>query len=993
MADSTPIDGERLSELFERGLEIAPGERETWLGVVCAGDRRLRDKLARLLRADAREVGILDAPPLLVAETFVERDTAPDSPRMLGPYKVLRSIGIGGMGEVWLAERSDGEFEQRVAIKQVAYPTPGLLQRFRQERQILAHLDHPNIARLLDGGVDAQGAPYLVMEYVEGVPLTDYVREHALGLAARLRLFLRVCDAVQYAHQNLVVHRDLKPSNILMTADGAPKLLDFGIAKVLATTGGDAPTQTHARLLSPDYAAPEQLSGAPITTATDVYALGVVLYELLAGARPARAMPSHPNGSATLPTADSPPPSAALDRTTGSTLRRALRGDLDRITLTALAAEPQRRYASAEALAADIHRYLNGRPIAARGDSPLYRLRKFARRNRWAVAATVFVLIVCIAATIVSVRQAQAARMQALRAEQQVARADAVRRFLGKVFEQASPDASKGKSITAHELLGRSEPLLAKELAAQPALRVDVTTLLGRLYDNIGDIARARTLLLRAVAESSDPRVPAEIRASGLTALALLENDSRETDVAYAHAEQSLAAAMSVGSAGLREQSEARHAMNKILVARGDAKIAEPKLRKTLTSDLAAFGDSSESVAEDWQLLGTVLDELSRSDESAAAFHEAIRILRGLHGDQSEAVIGANNDLGLMLLHKGDLDGAERALGEAVSTTKVLYGVDTDATWTIQSNYLRILELQGRYREALTQRLAILDAEQKHPDEARSSALAYASNFIGADYRELGELMDAEAFFHRSLALCFFHRSLALWKEIQGTNDEASSAAPLGNLGLTLMLTGRYDQAEEALRAAFAIERDHGSPTSQWVNLARGNLGNLMRLQHRFPQALHELDSAVSAVLTHPGNDGNPWIAPLMAQFSEAALDAGDLVEARSAAAKALATARGVAHPDSPRLPASLFAMARVQLADGNAHAAELLLHEALAIRSQWLPEHDPRILELKVALAQACAAQGRIEEADAMAAPLRIALQGSTSPYAADLRARLANR
>ena len=207
------------------------------------------------------------------------------------------------------------------------------------------------------------------------------------------------------------------------------------------------------------------------------------------------------------------------------------------------------------------------------------------------------------------------------------------------------------------------------------------------------------------------------------------------------------------------------------------------------------------------------------------------------------------------------------------------------------------------------------------------------------------------------------------------------------------MLAGNYEQAEETLRASFAIELRHGSPTSQWVNLARGNLGNLMRLQHRFPEALHELDSAVSAVLTQPVNEANPWIAPLMAQLSEAALDAGDLVKARSAAAKALSTARGVAHPDSPRLPAPLFAMARVQLADGNAHAAELLLREALAIRNKWLPEHDPRILELNVALAQACAAQGRIEEAGAMATHLRVALQGSTSPYATDLRARLADR
>ena len=983
MAELPATGSERLAELFEQALDIAPGVRAAWLDEKCGDDDGLREKLARLLRADARTAGILDAPPRLIAEAIATGVAAPDeSPRALGPYKVLRSIGAGGMGEVWLAERDDGEFEQRVAIKQLAYPTPGLLQRFRQERQILAHLEHPNIARLLDGGVDAQGAPYLVMEYVEGVPVTDYARDHALDVPARLQLFLRVCDAVQYAHQNLVVHRDLKPSNIFVTADGTPKLLDFGIAKVLATTGGNAPTQTHARLLSPDYAAPEQFSGAPITTATDVYALGVVLYELLAGVRPARRLPSAASAADPARTTDPVPPSAAIDRTTGPARRRALRGDLDRITLTALATEPQRRYPSAEALAADIRRYLDGRPIVARGDNAIYRLRKFVLRNRYGLAAAAIVLSVCVAATIVSLGQARVARRQALRAEQQMARADAVHRFLVQVFEQASPDASKGKPITAHELLDRSEPQIAKELAAQPGLRVDVTTLLGHLYDDIGDIARARTLFLRAVEESADPRVPAEIRAGSLTGLARLENDARETDAAYAHAEQALAAATSAGSAGLREASNARHAMNKIRVARGDSRAAEPGLRETLAADLAVFGDTNDPVAEDWQLLGTVLDELSRYDESAEAFRKAIRISRTLHGDQSDAVVGGNNDLGLMLLHKGDLAGAERALSEAMNVAIVLYGADTDSTWTVRSNYLRVLELQGRFREALTQRLEILAAEQKHPDQTRPASLAFATNFIGADHREVGELTEAEA---------FLRRSLALWKKIKGTNDEPSSAAPLGNLGITLMLEGRYDQAEETLRAAYAIERRHESPTSQWVNLARGELGNLMRLQHRFPDALRELDAAVAAALMQPGSDANPWIAQLMAQLGEAALDAGDSTKARLAASKALATVRKVVQPGSPRMAAPLFAMARIELAGGNAQTAESLLREALAIRSKRLPEQDPRLLELRVALARACAAQGRIDEADAMAAPLQVALKASTSPYAADLRARLA--
>ncbi len=390
----------------------------------------------------------LENPPSFVADAAAAATAAPTA---FGVHRVVRSIGAGGMGEVWLAERSDGEFEQRVAVKQLAYPTPGLLQRFRQERQILARLEHPNIARLIDGGLDANGVPYLAMEYVEGVPITDYAREHALGVADRVRLLVRVCDAVHYAHRNLVVHRDLKPSNIFVLADGTPKLLDFGIAKVLSATEAEA-TQTAARLLTPDYAAPEQFTGAAITTATDVYALGVVLYELLTGTRPHRAWRGDPASIVATLASDPPPPSAAVDRESADARarRRLLRGDLDRIVMTAIAKEPARRYTSAEALAADLQRYLDGLPVVARGDAALYRVGKFVKRNRFAVAAAVLVVATGIAATAISLREAR-------RANAQAARAQAARQFLVGVFEQASPDENHGRSMTAHELLEKGE--------------------------------------------------------------------------------------------------------------------------------------------------------------------------------------------------------------------------------------------------------------------------------------------------------------------------------------------------------------------------------------------------------------------------------------------------------------------------------------------------------------------------------------------------------
>ena len=282
------MDRQRVAELFEQAVDLPASERAAWVEAACGSDAALRLELERLLRADARATAFMERPPPLVSSVIEATTRSHELLPRFGPWRALRRIGAGGMGEVWLAERNDAEFEQQAAVKQLAWPTPGLLQRFRQQCQILARLQHPDIARLIDGGVDERGAPYLVMEYVDGVPITQYVGAHALDLHARLRLFLRICAAVQYAHQNLIVHRDLKPSNILIGPEGALKLLDFGIAKVLATTDEAAQTQTAARLLTPDYAAPEQFSGDAITTATDVYALGVVLYELLADARHCR---------------------------------------------------------------------------------------------------------------------------------------------------------------------------------------------------------------------------------------------------------------------------------------------------------------------------------------------------------------------------------------------------------------------------------------------------------------------------------------------------------------------------------------------------------------------------------------------------------------------------------------------------------------------------------------------------------------------------------
>jgi eukaryotic-like serine/threonine-protein kinase len=425
---------ERLNEVFHAAVELAPEQRAGFLDYACSHDPGLRAEVERLVAAHERAGRFIEAPAIAEAGPWLAESSKPLSAgHRVGPYRVVREIGRGGMGAVYLAERADGQFEQQVALKLIkrGMDTDLVLQRFRAERQILASLDHPNIARLLDGGTTDEGRPYFVMEYMEGEPLDEYADARRLSIPERLRLFLTVCGAVAYAHQRRVVHRDIKPLNILVTRQGVPKLLDFGIAKVLHP-GADEPTSsiTGFGLLTPEYASPEQVEGRHATEVSDVYSLGVVLYEVLTGHSPYRSKSHEPADVVeAVRTTDPVPPSAAVvrggaeedtrrrpglarDRAAatgaGSTIRlsRRLRGDLDTIVLMALRKEPARRYQSVEQLAEDIRRHLEGLPVRARRDSVRYRAGKFLRRNRASIAAAALagVLVLLLVAGFVALR-------------------------------------------------------------------------------------------------------------------------------------------------------------------------------------------------------------------------------------------------------------------------------------------------------------------------------------------------------------------------------------------------------------------------------------------------------------------------------------------------------------------------------------------------------------------------------------------------------------
>ena len=404
----------QVEELFHQAATLAPEERDTWITGRCTGDEELERELRRMLAADCSDGATIER---MIGESVTDWLDRPSAgqPERVGPWRIVKPIGAGGMGTVYLAARDDDSYRQLAAVKilRAEQFAPGIHDRFRQERQILAELDHPNIARLLDGGATADGRPYLVLEYVDGVPLTNYAA--TLPLKDRCALFATVCDAVAYAHRNLIVHRDLKPANILVDSHGAPKLLDFGIAKLIGVDHGMT-SSMHA-LFTPDYASPEQVSGQSITTATDVYALGAVLFELLTG-RPIRTPGNRSFADLVKDVieGDIPLPSRVS--------KEKIPADLDRIVEKALAREPGRRYGTADQLAADLRRHLNGRPVEARGHSVLYTASKFARRNWLPLSALALLVIGLAGSTVWSLQQAQIAAHARAQAEQERDRAE-----------------------------------------------------------------------------------------------------------------------------------------------------------------------------------------------------------------------------------------------------------------------------------------------------------------------------------------------------------------------------------------------------------------------------------------------------------------------------------------------------------------------------------------------------------------------------------------
>ena len=536
MSLEDPVRWRLLSEHLDRALEMPPGERAAWLTRLRARDPSFAKEVEDLLsaRSQSSREGFLEGPAPLP-------DSGTLAGQTIGHYVLTSQIGRGGMGSVWLGKRSDGRFEGTAAVKLLNASLIGRAgeERFRREGNILARLADPHIARLLDAGVSPSGQPYLVLEYVEGEPIDGFCDRHGLDIGERLRLFLDVLVAVSHAHANLIVHRDIKPSNVLVDHNGQAKLLDFGIAKLLEGEGGTGPetalTQEAGRALTPEFAAPEQISGGAVTTATDVYALGTLLYVLLTGRHPAgdsrrspaellrfvlERDPERPSSVVAEKRDRSPEGNrdlAAARATTPDALHRLLRGDLDTIVAKALKKNPAQRYASVTALADDVRRYLRSEPIGARPDTWRYRAAKFVRRNRGGVAAALLIFLAAVAGAAGILWKAREAQHQRDVARAELARATAASDFLGFLLSVAAPG---DKKFSVSELLDQGEGLIDKQFADNDSLRASMLTVVGERYQSAEQFDKAEPLLRRAAAISRRSNDPA-LQARALCPLAL----------------------------------------------------------------------------------------------------------------------------------------------------------------------------------------------------------------------------------------------------------------------------------------------------------------------------------------------------------------------------------------------------------------------------------------------------------------------------------------
>ena len=891
-----PSDWGRIRELFDRIADLPADERESFLAASCANDSdAVRAEVMELLSSlqTLESTDISDEPVRRVVESGAASVVGPvasvaDGAR-IGPYRVVRLLGTGGMGAVYLAERSDDAFQLQVAIKVVSggLAHPGLLDRFQEERRILASLDHPNIARVIDGGSTPEGLLYLVMEYVDGVPIDRYAESHSLSVRERLELFLPVCRAVDHAHRQLVVHRDLKPDNVLVTQDGTSKLLDFGIAKLLDRSDATRLTQTESRPMTTRYASPEQIQGEPIGTASDVHSLGVLLYELLVGRHPFLEDESSRRAVE----------EAILNR---DPKVPGLGVELDSVLLRSLEREPLKRYSSAAELSDDLERYLTGQPVEARPWTFSYRASKFVRRNAVAVGVVSAFLLTVVGAAVFSTRAYLRADRLRVEAETQRDALSEVNRFMAGIFEAASPEQTQSRDeVTARQILDAAAERIDRSLEGQPRIAATIRNELGRRYFELGLLEESEALHRKALDEHRARGISKE--RSGLETLVYLGQtllaegnldgadsllveassiaEGVEDPEAYWLVRRSLAqvhktrgdypAALEIlqplydGIEGserrvLEIRSSVANDLGNTLARVGALAEAEQMLRLSISEGEAAFGPQHSMVGERWSNLASVLREQGRQTEALDCSRRALEINETVLGEDHPSVAVARLGLADGMVAQGLAEEAEPLHDQVVEAFRAAYGDRHPRTGIAIANramgFLK-REEYDRARTGFGEGLSICE-ESLGPNHGVTLSMVH--NLAQVEYRA-GNLGTAEsicrdALSRREAALPSDHpdviRSLTLLGDVtreagsraeskrmlDDATERARATLPFDNavrqaaergLALWLLAEGRFDQAEPLLLGVFAVADSTEGPESARAAAAAEDLVDL----------------------------------------------------------------------------------------------------------------------------------------------------------------------
>ncbi len=801
-----------IKEILDTSLDLSPEQRPNFLKRRCGDDRALREDVERLLAMEEKAENLMERPAISLRPQDPNPLQIPDESRTadanlgrrIGPYKIEGLLGRGGMGAVYLAVRED-DYEKRVALKIV----PGgpysaeLSRRFRHERQILARLEHPQIARLLDGGTTDDGLPYLVMEYIEGEPIDRYCHTRRLPTRERLELFRRILEPVRFAHQNLVVHRDLKPSNIVVTPDGVPKLVDFGIAKLLEPASASQVLTHDKAPMTLKYASPEQLRGEPITTASDIYSLGVVLYQLLTGRLPCH-LDLAPTPQIIRAVCEEEPqkPSTAIRhaaevegaggrivqltpesvsrsrRTDPRRLRRRLTGDLDAITLMALRKEPRRRYGFVEQLSEDLRRHLVGLPVRARKRTLPYRVGKFARRNKLAVA----VLLLMLGSWVTTLVQWQKAVREQRRSER-------VSTFLKDLFRASDPDRTAAEILPASEILDRGRELIGETLEGEPELFATLTATMGRVYLKLGRYEDARLLLerslevRRAVLGEEDPLV-----ARSRQYLASLYRKTGDLPATEKLLREALEVERRLLPPDDPELVIRFNNLAVLLYEKGDYAAAEELFREVLATRRKLHGEDHPDVVRTLNNLAALFEIRGQYEDAESHYRRGLAIRLELHGPEHWEVARSLYNLAVVLSSREKYVEAEELLRRSLRIRTDLYGRDHPDVALSLSGLAQVLSVRGGWQEAeqrFQEALAIQRARlgEEHPQTARTK------RNLALHRLRRGVPAAAESLIREALASLRAKRPEGHW--------EIADAESV--LGACLVAMGRFEDAEPLL--------------------------------------------------------------------------------------------------------------------------------------------------------------------------------------------------